>query len=163
MTAKPTKKQSKESTNEWQEKAEAYLTICQRTQADFDNYRRRTEERERELRSLMAAEVALKMTPILDDFRRALQAAPQTETGTESPWVTGVRQVEKRLRQLLDSYGLTPIEEIGQFNPHLHEAVAAETHPEIPADSIIETVELGWKFKDKVLKPARVRVSTGQE
>lgn len=146
---------------DWQQKAEEYLALAQRTQADFDNYRRRTEEREQELGALAIAQVALQLTPILDDFRRALQSVPPDEHA--SAWVTGIRQVEKRLRQLLAGYGLTPIEEAGQFDPREHEAIATAPHPEIPEDMVIDIVEIGWKFHDKVLKPARVRVSTGQE
>jgi len=160
MTAKHTKKQPSNSPD-WQQQAETYLALAQRTQADFDNYRRRTEEREHELGALAIAQVALQLTPILDDFRRALQTVPPDEH--ENAWVTGIRQVEKRLRQLLAGYGLTPIEEAAQFNPHLHEAIATAAHPEIPEDMIIDVVEVGWKYHDKVLKPARVRVSSGQE
>ncbi len=144
----------------WQAKAEDYLKSWQRTQADFDNYRRRTETERHDLATLAATECLLQIAPILDDFRRAFAHIPEDEQA--SPWLAGIRQVEKHLRSLLTRAGLEPIESGGLFDPTVHEAIAYEEHPELPDGTIIDIVELGWKVGNRVIKPARVRVSKGK-
>lgn len=141
-------------------KAEEYLTGWRRTQADFENYRKRTEEAKADWMKLAAADSLLKVAPILDDFRRAFEHIPFE--AQDSPWVAGVRQVEKHLRATLTAGGLEPIESTGVFDPNLHEAIAYEDHPELPEGTIIGIVETGWKLGDRIIKPARVRVSRGQ-
>lgn len=147
-------------TNEWQAKAEEYLASWKRAQADFENYRRRTETQQGDLVKLARAEGYVRMTPILDDFRRAFAFVPKEEQ--ESAWITGMRQVEKHFRRLLGEAGLNPIDEGEQFDPQHHEAIAYEEHPELPEGTIIDFVESGWKMDDRVIKPARVRVSRGK-
>lgn len=161
MTAKQAKNEPKESAETWQKKAEDCLAGWQRTQADFDNYRKRIENSRHELAMLATADFALKITPVLDDFRRAFLAVPE-DTRTSS-WIVGMRQVEKRLRTILTEQGLTPIDETGEFDPRLHEAIATTPDPKIPAGTIIDIVELGWRLGENTIKPARVRVSSGQE
>lgn len=147
-------------TNEWKAKADEYLTGWQRTQADFDNYRRRTETAKAEWLRMAAADTLLRITPILDDFRRAFAHMPPEIEG--SSWTEGIRQVEKHLRAVLSAGDLTPIENGGAFDPSLHEAIAYEEHPELPDGTVIDVVEIGWKLGDRVIKPARVRVSKGK-
>ena len=149
-----------EAQNSWQIKAEEYLTGWKRTQADFENYRRRTEEQRAEWLKLTAAESLLRVAPILDDFKRAFSHVPDAEQN--SAWVGGMQQVEKNLRSLLSQSGLVPIEDAGDFDPNLHEAIAYEEHPELPDGKVIEILETGWKLGKKIIKPARVRVSKGQ-
>lgn len=141
-------------------KAEEYLAGWKRTQADFENYRRRTEDGKAEWIKIAAADSMLKVAPILDDFRRAFEHIPADAQDT--PWVAGMRQVEKHLRATLAASGLEPIESTGNFDPNLHEAIAYEEHPELPEGTVIGVVEIGWKLGDRVIKPARVRVSKGQ-
>lgn len=159
--AKKNLKPEPKSAEDWQKKAEEYLASWQRTQADFDNYRKRIEEHQKDFVRLAIAECALRIAPILDDFRRAFQAIPEKEKN--SAWVVGMRHVENRLRAILESWELKPIEGGDVFDPRRHEAIATAPHPTVPEGSIIETLELGWQLGDKVLKPARVRVSTGPE
>lgn len=146
---------------DWKKQAEEYLVGWQRTQADFENYRKRTEEAKAGLAHLAAADAYLRMTPILDDFRRAFAHLPADQK--DSAWVTGMQQVEKHLRSILAQAGLTPIDDGGTFDPLLHEAIAYEEHPEHDDGTIIDIVECGWKLGDRVIKPARVRVSKGKQ
>lgn len=144
----------------WKTKAEECLAGWQRTQADFDNYRKRMEGAKDEWLRLAQAESVLTLASVIDDFRRAFAHVPAEQQG--SPWVVGMRQVEKHLQLLFKERGLEPIETTGSFDPQLHEAIAYEEHPELPDGSIIDVVEMGWKLGEKVVKPARVRVSKGQ-
>lgn len=131
-----------------------------RTQADFENFRRHVEQERQDLTRFGTAQMLLKMVPILDNFRRAAAHVP-TELQS-SGWVKGVQLIEKQLEDALREEGLEPVQAEGAFNPHLHEAISHEPHSTIPENHIIAVVESGWKVGDKILKPSKVRVSSGQ-
>jgi molecular chaperone GrpE len=157
---KPDKTIEEEKPAEWQAALDELKSGWQRTQAEFDNYRKRMESARLEWAKMATASAMLKMTPILDDLRRAFAHVPAEQN--TSAWVTGMRQVEKHLRTILADANLIPIEDGGEFDPNLHEAIAYEDHPELSDGTIIDVIEIGWKLGDKVIKPARVRVSRGQ-
>lgn len=129
-----------------------------RTQADFENYRKRTEEQRGENLNLLKADLLTKITPVLDNFRRAFEHAP------DDNFAQGVKQIEKQLEDILISEGLQKIsaETGGRFDCNLHEAISCEPSQKIPADRIIAETESGWMLNDRVIKPAKVRVSKGK-
>lgn len=131
-----------------------------RTQADFDNYRKRAEAERGEILNLMKADFIAKITPVLDNFRRAFAHAPK-----DSDWASGVKQIEKQLEDILISEGLQkiPAETGTKFDPNIHEAITHEPNKKIPLDHIISELESGWMFSDRVIKPAKVRVSKGKK
>jgi len=133
-----------------------------RTAADFDNYRKRTEAQKFDLIILSKADFMTKITPVLDNFRRAFEHTPKKEQNSD--WAKGIKQIEKQLEDILSSEGLKKIPAaVGQkFDHNLHEAISCEKNDKIPADHIIAEVESGWMFDDRVLKPAKVRVSKGK-
>ncbi len=93
----------------------------------------------------------------MDDFDRALQAAPSGQ-----PWVDGVRMIDRKLHALLQAEGVTPIELLGQrFDPSLHEAVAYENEGE-GQDVVAEEYARGYRHKDRVLRHAMVKVGKGK-
>ena len=94
----------------------------QRTAADYANYRRRTEQNREASLGLANEALLIKLLVIVDDFDRAIANKP--DELAKSPWVDGIVAIDRKLRQLLDSEGLTPIEAAGQmFDPHQHEAI----------------------------------------
>src|SRR5437899_4325692 len=107
---------------ELEQKADEYLRLAQRTQADFINYRRRVEE-ERALQARDANVAYLqKLLPVLDDFERAMANAAPADL--ESSWGQGIQLVERNLRGLLATEGLERIAAEGaEFDPREHEAV----------------------------------------
>lgn len=129
----------------------------QRCQADFDNYRKRTETQKFEMVEHAKADFMTKITPVLDNFRRAFE-----HLNINDPKIAGVKQIEKQLEDLLAAEGLTRIETSGKFDPALHEAISYENNKKIPTDHIIAELESGWMFGDRVIKPAKVRVSKGK-
>jgi len=132
-----------------------------RTQADFDNYRKRSEEQKLNIISNANANLMLEIVPVLDNFRRAFSHAPNSPAG-EDNFTLGVKQIEKQLEDILTAEGLKKIETLDQkFDPLKHEAISYEENI-LPADQIIAEIESGWSFDDKVLKPAKVRVSKGK-
>src|SRR5437660_3440331 len=116
---------------EIEQKADEYLRLAQRTQADFINYRRRIEEeRAQQARDANVAFLQ-KLFPILDDFERALANASPAEL--QSSWGQGVQLVERNLRSFLAADGVERIEAIGaEFDPRLHEGVGSQLSAEVP-------------------------------
>lgn len=130
-----------------------------RTAADFDNYKKRNEEQKLEILMLAKADFVAKITPVLDNFRRAFQHAKDDK----DPMFLGVKQIEKQLEDILAAEGLKRIDANPgtKFDHNLHEAISCEAN-KIPCDHIIAEIESGWRFDDKVIKPAKVRVSKGK-
>ncbi|MGH2446821.1 MAG: nucleotide exchange factor GrpE, partial [Candidatus Limnocylindria bacterium] len=138
-------------------RAEQNLSNWQRSAADFANFRRRTDE-ERAAQSQFSTAVLIgKLLGVLDDFDRALESVP--EDAHES-WLEGLRLVDRKLRNVLESEGVTPIEAIGRpFDPQLHEAVVHEETAEHPDNQVIGEVQRGYRLHDRVLRPSLVRVA----
>lgn len=135
-----------------------------RLQADFDNYQKRAEMQKFELIKYANAELINQILPVLDNFKRATSQAPKVEDLGAINWITGIQAIEKQIEKILSENGLLEIQiEKGQhFDPNIHEAISHEPN-DLPVDTIIETVETGYKLNDKVLRPAKVRVSSGKE
>jgi len=139
-------------------KAESYLANWQRVQADFINYKRRTEQEKAEIGEYTKSMLVLDILPVLDDFERALTAV--SEEMADQSWVEGIKLIERKLRTTLEAEGLLPIEALGEpFDPYLHEAVRQDKGEE---GIIIEEILKGYKFKDKVLRASRVVVGNGE-
>ena len=131
----------------------------QRCQADFENYRKRTERERTELWQLATLDVLLKLTPITDNFRRAF-AQPASDSAA---WRDGIEQIQKQLDDFLASHQLTRIDVAGAaFDPTLHEAISQLPHPTVPEGHVIQEVEAGYRHRDTIVKPTKVVVSTGQ-
>ena len=140
--------------------AAEHLATLQRTAADFANFKRRTsEDRERELG--LAGELLLrKLLAVADDFDRALEAMPPDLKG--AGWVEGIVLVDRKLRALLESEGVTIIEAVGRsFDPREHEAIASVPGTGRPDGEIVAEVQRGYRVRDKILRPALVAVAGG--
>jgi molecular chaperone GrpE len=138
-------------------KAEEHLYNWQRAAADFANFRRRTDEERSAMTQLSNAVLIGKLLAVLDDFDRALANVP--EEAHES-WVEGVELVERKLRNVLEAEGVTPIEAVGQpFDPNLHEAVVHEETTEHPDNHVIGELQRGYRMHDRVIRPSLVRVA----
>jgi molecular chaperone GrpE len=131
----------------------------QRTAADFANYKRRTDQ-DREQMIGLANEVLLaKLLTIADDFDRAIEHMPDELRG--EGWVEGIAAIDRKLRLLLDSEGLTPIEALGKpFDPHQHEAIKQEETTNVPEGTVTAELQRGYRIRDRVLRPALVAVAT---
>jgi molecular chaperone GrpE len=141
-----------------QQEAAENKAAWQRSAADFSNYKRRTEQ-EREAIMGLANEVLLaKLLAIVDDFDRAIANKPAELA--DSGWVGGIVAIDRKLDQLLESEGLTPIEALGKpFDPHEHEAIAQEDRPGVPEGTVIAELQKGYRLRDRVLRPAMVAVA----
>jgi molecular chaperone GrpE len=143
--------------------ADDYLTALQRERAEFLNYKRRTaEERERDL-GLAGEDLIRKVLALADDFDRAIDARP--ESIASEPWFEGVAVIDRKLRQLLESEGVNPIDaEPGTpFDPRQHEAIATVPGSGRAEGEIVEQVRRGYRLRDRVLRPALVAVAGAPE
>jgi molecular chaperone GrpE len=144
---------------EAQAKAEANLAGWQRAQADFINYKRRSEQERAELSQFANSVLVLSLLPILDDFERAFVAIPPKLA--KMSWVEGIKLVERKLWASLEAQGLSPIKALGEpFDPNLHEAVREDKGKE---GIVIEEVQKGYKLNDRVIRPTMVVVGNGEE
>ena len=140
-------------------KVEANLAGWQRAQADFINYKRRTEQEKEEISQFTRAMLILDLLPALDDLERAFAAIPPRLT--KSNWVDGIRLIWNKLQTTLEARGLSEIKAVGEpFDPHLHEAVRQDRGRE---GVVIEELQKGYKFRDKIIRPTKVIVGSGEE
>jgi molecular chaperone GrpE len=129
----------------------------QRSAADFANYKRRTDEERATLAAFSNASLIAKLLAVLDDFDRALENVPPE---AHDAWIEGVKLVERKLRNVLESEGVTPIEAVGEpFDPNLHEAVVHEETADHPDNHVIDEVQRGYRLHDRVIRPSLVRVA----
>lgn len=141
-----------------QRKAEEYLDLSRRTQADFVNYKRRVAQEQIDARNTAKMEVLQQILPVLDDLGRALQAAPPELEN--QPWVQGILLVTRRLIATLEHLGVRQVGQPGeQFDPRWHEAVTMETKPNVSEGTILNVTRPGYAFGDRVLRPAQVVVA----
>src|SRR5205085_6179668 len=142
-----------------QQKAEECLDLLRRTQADFVNYRRRMSQEQAEGRIAAQSAILSQMLPVLDDLRRALEAAPP-ELATH-PWVQGLYLVARRLTTLLDQLGVRQIGTTGEsFDPRWHEAITREARADVPEGTILHVAQPGYALGERVIRPAQVSVAS---
>ncbi|MDQ6673846.1 MAG: nucleotide exchange factor GrpE [Chloroflexota bacterium] len=144
---------------ELEQKADDYLRLAQRTQADFINYRRRTEEeRTQQAREANVAYLQ-RLLPVLDDFERALSNAAPDDL--ESSWGKGILLVDRNLRGLLTADDVQRIAAEGaEFDPREHEALGSQASAEVPEGHVLHVVRQGYRKGERILRPAQVIVAS---
>jgi molecular chaperone GrpE len=144
-------------------KSDEYLAALQRERAEFSNYRRRTTEEREAMLGLAGEDLIRKVLAIADDFDLAIDNRPVDLAG--SSWVEGVTAIDRKLRALLDSEGVTAVEaEAGRpFDPREHEAIVTVPGTGHAEGEIVEVIRRGYKLRDRVLRPALVAVAAAPE
>jgi molecular chaperone GrpE len=143
--------------------ADEYLVALQRERAEFQNFKRRTsEERMRDL-GLAGEDLIRKVLVLADDFDRAIEARPASIA--DDPWFEGIAAIDRKLRQLLESEGVTAIDAAPgrPFDPREHEAIANVPDADRPEGEIVEEIRRGYRLRDRVIRPALVAVATGTD
>lgn len=125
----------------------------QRTQADFINFKRRTEKEKEDLTLFANEKIIIEILGVVDNFERAIN----TFEDKESPMFSGVEMIAKQMTDLLKKYGVEEISTDDGFDPNVHHAVMQESGDE--SEKILEVFQKGYKIKDKVIRPAMVKVS----
>jgi len=138
------------------EKQDLYDRLL-RKQAEFDNFRKRTEKEKIESYDFAVANFILGLLPALDGLERGLSV---TEGETVESYKKGIELILKQLRDQLASAGVQPIRVTGKmFDPNFHQAVMREESAVLPENEIIEEMQRGYTFKDRLLRPSMVKVA----
>lgn len=142
-----------------QAKADESFDKLQRTAAEFQNSRRRQEKQLADEIERASAHIVQRLLPVVDDLDLAFQNTPEEVAQQGGAWLEGLRQIQKKLTQLLEDQGVTAIPKEGPFNPSHHEAVSNEPNETVESGHIIQTLRTGYIYKERVLRPALVRVA----
>jgi molecular chaperone GrpE len=149
----------KKSLTEEKTRADANMTGWQRAQADFVNYKRFTEQDKIDTCKYANANLLVNILPILDDFERALGSIPKGED--KAKWVEGLKLIDRKFRDTLEKQGVTSIKAVGEeFDCRSMEAMSCGKGKK---DIVTHELEKGYKLQDKVIRPAKVIVGTGEE
>jgi molecular chaperone GrpE len=134
---------------------DSLLDRLSRAQAEFENARRRATKEQQEFREYAISDAVKSFLPVVDSLERALQVKSDA-----TEFRGGVELIYKQLQAALAKLSVNPIVSKGEpFNPHLHEAVEMVETSEIPDHQVIEELQRGYKFKDRLLRPAMVKVA----
>ena len=140
-----------------QKERDEYLDALQRLKAEFDNYRKRVARDQQQLAVRAHERLVKELVPVLDDLERALEFAAAHE---EAQLEDGVRLVHRALADALAKEGPIEVETDGKFDPHTQEALLSQPSDE-EEGAVLQVLQKGYKLGDRVLRPARVVISTG--
>jgi len=134
---------------------DALVDRLARAQADFDNARKRASREQQEYRDYALTDVVKSLLPVLDSFDRALE-----HNAEATEFRSGIELINKQLHDVLTKLGLRPIPAKGEpFDPHLHQAVEMVDTTEVEDHHVLDELQRGYKLKDRLLRPAMVRVA----
>ena len=137
-----------------------FRDLAMRTQADFENYKKRCAREKDDAIKYANKSLLEKLISIVDHFELGLDAA--RGEGEKSPIYSGMSLVLKQLQDFLTENGLQPVEAVGQkFDPNVHEAIAHQPSDEVPEEHVISQTRRGYRYKDRLLRPSGVVVSSG--
>lgn len=130
-----------------------------RLQAEFENARKREARERSEFRDYAVAGAVEQFLPVLDNFQLALKS-----TGSAEQLRTGVELIVKQMEEALRSLNVQPVETIGaEFDPRVHEALDIVEKPELPDHQVFDEVRRGYRIKERLLRPALVRVASNPQ
>ena len=147
-----------EMENDLEKKLSEITDRLQRTMAEFDNFRKRTEKEKAARFEIGARSVIEKILPVLDNFERGLGGVEEEKK--EDPFVSGMDKIYKQLTSTLEEIGVKPIEALGQeFNPDFHNAVMHVEDEDAGENTIVEEFQRGYTYKDSVVRSSMVKVA----
>jgi molecular chaperone GrpE len=142
----------------WKAQAEENQNRMMRALADMENLRKRVRKEQEDLAKYASLKVIAELLPVLDNFERALAA--DKESTTVDSLLQGVNMVYRQMVQVFEKEGLTPIQAAGQpFDPNIHQAVMQVEDANFESGVVVEELQKGYQFKDRVVRPAMVKVN----
>ena len=139
------------------DEAQATFARYQRLAADFENYKRRTRQELADRTQYANEELVRKLLPILDNFKRAIDHAPE---GIDQNWFDGIKLVARQFEETLQAQGLSTIPAVGEkFDPTRHEAIAREETDDAEEGTVVEEMQPGYRLHNRVLRPTLVKVA----
>ena len=126
-----------------------------RSQAEFQNYRKRIERDNEMMYASMKGDIIKKVLPALDDLERALANRP-----ADDAWASGIELIARKMQNILEGEGLKRIDAKGKpFDPNFHEAISHEPNDDVESEHVIDVVQNGYMLGERVIRPALVRVA----
>jgi molecular chaperone GrpE len=157
ITGKAADDSAASETEKLRAERDALLDRLARLQAEFDNARKRAVREQQEFREFAAADVIRNFLPILDSFERALKAGGDSNS---NDFRNGIELIYRQFQDALQKIGVQPIVSVGQpFDPRVHEAVEMVDTTEVPDHHVLDELQRGYKYKERLLRPAMVRVA----
>jgi len=151
-------KTTKEELDRVAKENEMLINAAKQTLADFQNYKRRVEEQQKDISTFAIENLVLELLPFIDNLERAKKAIHQTKESKELS--QGINQIFKQFTQILEKNGLKPINSVGEpLDPEKHEALMQAPGEK---DIIVEELEKGYILGEKVIRAAKVKVGNGQ-
>jgi molecular chaperone GrpE len=131
-----------------------------RTTADFDNFKKRAAREKIEAAQYATFSLLQKVLPVLDNFEMALAAAQNAKENKNDSFQSGVLMIQQQLKNALVETGLEEIDAAGKpFDPNFHEAVSEQESADVAEGNVLQQLRKGYKFKDRLLRPATVVVA----
>lgn len=143
-----------------QDKLKEITELLQRTQANFENYKKLTEGRVAEVVKMSNKDMILQLLPILDNFELALKSCDVDKN--QKDFCEGVNLIYAQIKSLLENNGVKEVSAEGVFDPHFHEALM-KVESSDPEGSIVEVVQKGYTLHEQVIRHAKVKVSSGKD
>ena len=157
ITGKAVDDSAASETEKLKAERDALLDRLARLQAEFDNARKRAVREQQEFREFAAADVIKNFLPILDSFERALKAGGDSDS---NEFRNGIELIYRQFQDALQKIGVQPIVSVGQpFDPRVHEAVEMVDTTEVADHHVLDELQRGYKYKERLLRPAMVRVA----
>ncbi|PJC38183.1 nucleotide exchange factor GrpE [Candidatus Peregrinibacteria bacterium CG_4_9_14_0_2_um_filter_41_14] len=153
MSDTPTTEKLQQQIEDLQSQLEIMTNTAKRTMADLQNLQKRTQIERLQLYPQAQADLMIEFLPVIDNFQRAFENIP--ESLKTDNWVQGMTQIEKQFTDILNKTGLEEIVPDTDFNPNEHEALV---EVEGEKNQVIQVFEKGYRFKDKVIRAAKVSV-----
>lgn len=141
--------------------AKAHQEQYLRTLADMENLRKRTQREKEELGKFANENILREILPVIDNLERAVEHAEQAEMGeTGAGLLEGVQMTLVQFSQVLDRFGVKPVESLGQtFDPALHQAMGQFETEDYPANAVAQQLQKGYQLNDRLLRPAMVMIA----
>jgi len=163
ITGKAADESAVSETEKLRAERDALLDRLARLQAEFDNARKRAVREQQDFREFAAADVIKNFLPILDSFERALKAGGDSNSNSNSnsnDFRNGIELIYRQFQDALQKIGVQPIVSVGQaFDPRVHEAVEMVDTNEVPDHHVLDELQRGYRYKERLLRPAMVRVA----
>jgi molecular chaperone GrpE len=142
-------------------KRDEYLDLARRTQADFENFRKRADRERSQVRDRAIAEVVRELLPAIDNLERAIASIEESATAENAQLGEGVKLVHGELHGVLERLGLTALDPAGdQFDPNVHDAIATRPQDGTESGVVLDVAQKGYLLGEHVVRPARVVVSS---
>jgi molecular chaperone GrpE len=141
-------------------KADDHWERLLRTTANFDNFKKRAAREKQDAIKFANEGLLEKLIPVLDNFDMAFSATQTTQAESVQSLQTGINMIYQQLKRALTEIGLEEVEAEGKlFDPNLHEAVSQKETAAVPEGQVIQQLRKGYKFRDRLLRPASVIVA----